>query len=74
MKYLIPQDSYGIVEIFIASSIFFSPNVLIFLSFFNDKPYLFLIYDFLIIYLLVSVVTHKQCQLLSISREKYKKE
>lgn len=70
MRYLIPKESNGLIEIFIASSIFFSPNILLFLPFFRNNIYLFLIYEFLLIYLLTSVITHKHSQLLAISREK----
>lgn len=74
MKHLIPQESFGVVEVFVTTSIFFSPNILLLLPFFRDKIFLFIVYEFLLIYLLISVLTHKQSIINAIEREKYKKE
>lgn len=52
--------TYGIIEIFIATMIFFSPNFLLLIDFLREKLFMFLLYDFIIIFLLVSIVAHRR--------------
>lgn len=52
------KDSSGILESFIASLIFFSPNFLLFFSFFRNNLVVFLFYDYIVIFLIVSALMH----------------
>ena len=52
------NESYGIIENLIASMIFFAPNFLLFFDFFSERLYIFLLYDFFIIFLITSAMSH----------------
>ena len=54
------KRSYGIVEVFLSSTIFFSPNFLLFFDFFRNNLWAFMFYDYIIIFLvLTALVNHK---------------
>lgn len=52
------EKTNGLIQTFLATLIFFSPNFLFLLDFFKEHLNLFLFYNFIIIFLLVSVMTH----------------
>jgi len=55
---LIPSETWGILENLIASFIFFLPNLLLFVNFFKPYYHIFAFYNFGIIFILVSTVSH----------------
>lgn len=52
--------SFGVIECFLSTLIFFSPNFLLYFEAIRSKIWVFLLYDFVILYLLVSVLAHKR--------------
>jgi len=52
------KKSFGIIENMIASFIFFSPNFLMYMPFFKDKIFLFIMYNYFIIFLLTSIISN----------------
>lgn len=51
-------NQLGVLENLIASMIFFSPNFLFLLPFLKTKLYVFFLYNLVIIFVLVSVISH----------------
>ena len=52
------RESYGIVENLLAAFIFFSPNFFLLFDFLREQLYVFLIYDFVVIFLITSAMAH----------------
>lgn len=59
-NYLIIQNekTFGIIESLLSAMIFFSFNFLMLIPQFQDKVYLFLIYNYIIIFLLTSAIAN----------------
>jgi hypothetical protein len=55
---IIPKETYGIVENLIASFIFFSPNLMMFFSYMRDNYHVFLVYNFGVMFLILSTLSH----------------
>lgn len=54
----VPSETYAIIETILATIILFSPNFLIIFDFFKEHIIIFFVYNFILIYLLVSNMTH----------------
>ena len=54
----IPSETSGLLENFLATFIFFIPNWLIVLPQLRDRYWMFLLYNFVMMYLLLSVISH----------------
>lgn len=52
--------SYGVLECFLATLIFFSPNFLFIFEGMRDKLFILFLYNFAILYLLISILTHRR--------------
>jgi len=52
------KESWGLVECLIATGIFFSPNLLIFIPVFRETYFIFLIYNYVIVFSLISAITN----------------
>ena len=52
-----PKPTYDLMAALIATMIFFSPNFILFFAFFRDNLHIFLLYNFIIIFLLVNGIT-----------------
>lgn len=51
-------ETNGIYQTFLSTLIFFSPNLLMLLSYFREHYIIMMFYNFTIIYLLVSTMAH----------------
>ena len=54
----IPTETSGILECIIATMVFFAPNFLFLFPFLQDKFWFFFIYNWVVIYLLISSLAH----------------
>jgi hypothetical protein len=52
------KKTNGLLECMLASFIFYSPNFLFLFPYYQDKIFLFMVYNFVIIYLLISTIAH----------------
>ena len=52
------EKSSGVLESLISAGIFFSPNLLLFFSGFRESLFIFVLYNYIIIFLLVSTIAN----------------
>jgi len=52
------NKSYGVLESLISAGIFFLPNFLLFFSGFRDALFIFILYNYIIMFLLVSTIAN----------------
>lgn len=52
------EKTNGLLETMLSSMIFYSPNFLFLIPYYQDKIFLFLAYNFVMIFLLVSTIAH----------------
>lgn len=48
----------GLIENLLSAMIFFSPNFLLLFPFFKERLYIFLLYNYVIIFIILSVMSH----------------
>ena len=56
------KSSYGVLESLIGAGIFFSPNLLLFFEGFKNNLFIFVLYNYIIMFLLVSVIANLKFQ------------
>lgn len=52
------KRTYGVLECLLSTLLFFSPNFLLLLPYFKENNLVFLFYNFVIIFLIVSAMAH----------------
>ena len=52
------NKSYGVLESLLGAGIFFLPNLLLFFSGFRNALFIFILYNYIIIFLLVSTIAN----------------
>ena len=52
------KKSYGVLESLISAGIFFSPNLLLFFEGFRESLFIFVLYNYIIMFLLVSIIAN----------------
>ena len=52
------KKSYGVLESLISAGIFFLPNLLLFFEGFRNNLFIFVLYNYIIIFLLVSTIAN----------------
>ena len=70
---IIPEQTYGLIENCLSAFIFFSPNFLLFIPSLSDKIYIMLLYNYFIMFILISTVSHFRFNIFTM-REEYEKE
>ena len=56
------NKSWGVLESLISASIFFSPNLLLFFEGLRTNLFIFILYNYIIIFLLVSTISNLKFQ------------
>lgn len=54
------KKSYGIIEVFLSSLVFFSPNFFLFFDFFRENLWAFMFYDYIIIFLVLTALVNNK--------------
>ena len=52
------QKTYGTLESLLSAGIFFSPNFLLFIPVLRDALFIFIIYNYIVMFLLVSTIAN----------------
>jgi len=58
MSRMLAEKHLGVLENLLASMIFFSPNFLLFYPFFQKHLFVMILYNYVIIFILVSIISH----------------